>query len=70
MTKIRERLHSEKLLIKEIFFNEGYSKSEGNGIGLYIAKNIINSFGGELEAINREDEGLCMMVKLRLFKDV
>ena len=55
---------------KKHIFKEGFSKSNGNGIGLHIAKNIITSFDGELIASNRNTEGLSMLVKLRLVTHV
>ena len=55
---------------KKHIFKEGFSKSNGNGIGLHIAKNIITSFDGEIIASNRNTEGLSMLVKLRLVKHV
>ena len=55
---------------KKHIFKEGFSKSNGNGIGLHIAKNIITSFDGEIIASNRNTEGLSMLVKLRLVTHV
>lgn len=55
---------------KNNIFNEGFSKSGGNGLGLYVAKNIIKSFDGEVIASNRDKEGLIMTVKLRLLEKV
>ena len=55
---------------KNNIFNEGFSKSGGTGYGLYVAKNIIKSFDGEVIASNRDKEGLIMTVKLRLLEKV
>ena len=55
---------------KNNIFNEGFSKSGGTGLGLYVAKNIIKSFDGEVIASNRDKEGLIMTVKLRLLENV
>ena len=53
---------------KKNIFIKGYSKSSGNGIGLYIAKNIIVSYGGDLYPLDRKGGGLDMVLKLKLLK--
>jgi signal transduction histidine kinase len=52
---------------KNIFFKQ-YSRSNGNGIGLYIAKNIVVSYGGNLYPLDRKGGGLDMVYKLKLLK--
>ena len=49
---------------KSIFLKE-YSKSGGNGIGLYIAKNIVVSYGGNLYPLDRKGGGLDMVYKFK-----
>ena len=53
---------------KKNIFAKGYSKSSGNGIGLYIAKNIIVSYGGHLYPLDRKGGGLDMVFKFKLLK--
>ena len=48
-----------------IFLKE-YSKSGGNGIGLYLAKNIVVSYGGNLYPLDRKGGGLDMVYKFKL----
>ena len=50
---------------KNIFLKE-YSKSGGNGIGLYLAKNIVVSYGGNLYPLDRKGGGLDMVYKFKL----
>ena len=50
---------------KNIFLKE-YSKSNGNGIGLYIAKNIVVSYEGDLYPLDRKGGGLNMVFKFKL----
>ena len=50
--------------IKNKVFNKGFSKSGGNGFGLYVAKDIIDSFGGNLIINNRPEGGTCMIIQL------
>ena len=50
---------------KNIFLKE-YSKSGGNGIGLYLAKNIVVSYGGSLYPLDRKGGGLDMVYKFKL----
>ena len=51
---------------KKVVFKKNYSKSGGTGIGLYIAKNILVSYGGNLYALDREGGGLIMVFKLKI----
>ena len=53
---------------KKNIFLKKYSKSGGNGIGLYIAKNIVVSYGGELFALDRDGGGLKMVFKFKASK--
>ena len=53
---------------KKNIFLKKYSKSGGNGIGLYIAKNIVVSYGGELFALDRDGGGLKMVFKFKVSK--
>lgn len=53
---------------KNKIFLKDFSKSNGNGIGLYIAKNIVVSYGGDLYPIDREGGGLDMVFKFQLLK--
>ncbi len=53
---------------KKNVFTKNYSKSGGTGIGLYIAKTILASYGGDLYAIDREGGGLIMVFKLKISK--
>ena len=54
---------------KKNIFLKKYSKSGGNGIGLYIAKNIVVSYGGQLFALDREGGGLKMVFKLKVSRN-
>ena len=54
---------------KKNIFLKKYSKSGGNGIGLYIAKNIVVSYGGELFALDREGGGLKMVFKFKVSRN-
>ena len=40
------------------------NKEAGSGIGLWLSKNIINRFGGEITAHNAIDGGACFVIKL------
>jgi signal transduction histidine kinase len=40
------------------------NKETGSGIGLWLSKNIINRFGGEITAHNAIDGGACFVIKL------
>jgi C4-dicarboxylate-specific signal transduction histidine kinase len=40
------------------------NKESGSGIGLWLSKNIINRFGGEITAHNAIDGGACFVIKL------
>ena len=53
---------------KKNIFLKKYSKSNGNGIGLYIAKNIVVSYSGELFALDRDGGGLKMVFKFKVSK--
>ena len=53
---------------KKSVFTKNYSKSGGTGIGLYIAKTILASYGGDLYAVDREGGGLIMVFKLKISK--
>ena len=53
---------------KKNIFLKKYSKSSGNGIGLYIAKNIVVSYSGELFALDRDGGGLKMVFKFKVSK--
>ena len=53
---------------KKNIFLKKYSKSSGNGIGLYIAKNIVVSYNGELFALDRDGGGLKMVFKFKVSK--
>lgn len=53
---------------KTNIFLKKYSKSSGNGIGLYIAKNIVTSYSGELFALDRDGGGLKMVFKFKVSK--
>ena len=52
--------------IKKNIFLKEYSKSGGNGIGLYLAKNIVVSYGGSLYPLDRKGGGLDMVYKFKL----
>jgi signal transduction histidine kinase len=39
-------------------------KPAGSGIGLWLSKNIINRFGGEITAHNKSDGGACFVIEL------
>ena len=54
---------------KKSVFKKNYSKSGGTGIGLYIAKKILVSYGGNLYAVDREGGGLIMVFKLKISKN-
>ena len=54
---------------KKNIFLKKYSKSGGNGIGLYIAKNIVVSYGGELFALDREGGGLKIVFKFKVSRN-
>jgi len=45
----------------EAFFS---TKAEGTGMGLAIARNIIDAHGGKLSARNHEEGGACFTVRL------
>ena len=47
--------------IFEIMFSD---KNTGSGIGLWLSKNIINRFGGEITAHNTIDGGACFVIEL------
>lgn len=40
------------------------NKETGSGIGLWLSKNIIDRFGGEIKAHNAIDGGACFVIKL------
>jgi signal transduction histidine kinase len=40
------------------------NKEAGSGIGLWLSKNIINRFGGEISAHNKSDGGACFVIEL------
>ena len=54
---------------KKNIFLKKYSKSGGNGIGLYIAKNIVVSYGGQLFALDREGGGLKIVFKFKVSRN-
>ncbi len=59
---------SEIVHIFERFYRGGNSRSEvkgGTGLGLSIAKWIVDSHGGEIEVLSREDFGSRITIKLR-----
>jgi C4-dicarboxylate-specific signal transduction histidine kinase len=40
------------------------NKEAGSGIGLWLSKNIINRFGGDITAHNNIDGGACFVIQL------
>lgn len=48
----------------KIFSLMASDKAAGSGIGLWLSKNIINRFGGEISAHNTIDGGACFVIKL------
>ena len=51
--------------IKAFIFDEGFSSSDGSGLGLYIARRIVEACGGSIEVEDREGKGAVFVVKLR-----
>lgn len=41
-------------------------KKDGTGLGLWISRSIVERYGGELSAANREGGGACFTVCLRV----
>jgi signal transduction histidine kinase len=39
-------------------------KPAGSGIGLWLSKNIIDRFGGQISAYNPVDGGACFVIEL------
>lgn len=40
------------------------TRSEGTGIGLWLSKNIINQYGGDITARNNPDGGACFIIEM------
>lgn len=47
-------------------YNRVANKREGNGIGLYLVKEIIETSGGRIEVESEEDKGSVFKVYLKL----
>ncbi|GAH16894.1 unnamed protein product, partial [marine sediment metagenome] len=56
----------EKEMLTRIFEPYFSSKDSGTGLGLPIAKKIIEDHGGSIRAYPNEPKGLCILITLRL----
>lgn len=58
--------------ILESIFKEGFTagKSGGSGLGLFIAKRVIESYGGKIFAESNEPSGITFVVSLPYIKEV
>jgi two-component system OmpR family sensor kinase len=54
--------------IFEPFFRSGGNGNDGHGLGLAIARRIIEAHGGTIRASNRSGDGLCVNIALPLTK--
>ena len=54
----------DKKIIFERFYRAGKGKREGYGIGLALAKAIIEKHGGNLFVVNGDSGGACFVVQL------
>lgn len=63
-----EGIEEEKLteIFKRFYQSENASdiRKSGFGLGLSIAKDIVQLHGGEIDAINNADKGICISVKI------
>ncbi len=51
--------------LKNIIFDEGFSTSNSTGLGLYIAKKVIDLLNGEINVYDNEPSGAVFEIKLR-----
>ncbi len=74
---IRMRMNSEKAVVEisddgvgipeELrgkIFDEGFSTGSGSGLGLYIAKTLIENYGGKIEFRERKPRGSTFVIEL------
>ncbi len=54
--------------IKEKIFEEGFTTGEGTGLGLYIAKRILEIFGGEIKVKDNKPSGAIFEIKIPKIK--
>ena len=45
------------------------SKTQGNGLGLYITKQIVNKMNGEISLISKENEGTTFTVIFPIYNE-
>jgi signal transduction histidine kinase len=55
--------------LKEVFEPFFTSKAEGMGMGLSIARTIVEAHHGRISAENRRDGGAIFLIRLPLFRD-
>jgi signal transduction histidine kinase len=48
------------------FRSSAHARKEGSGLGLEIAKRVVESHGGSIEALNVPKGGLCVNIELPL----
>ncbi len=51
--------------LKEMIFEEGFSTSDSTGLGLYIAKKVIDLLNGEIRVYDNEPSGAVFEIRLR-----
>jgi signal transduction histidine kinase len=56
----------EAALMDQLFKPFVTRKKDGTGLGLWISRSIVERYGGELVATNRDGGGACFSVQLRL----
>ncbi|WP_290724075.1 PAS domain S-box protein [Archaeoglobus sp.] len=54
--------------IKEKIFEEGFTKGDGMGLGLYITKRILEIFGGEIKVKDNKPTGAIFEIKIPKIK--
>lgn len=54
--------------LKNKIFEEGFTTGEGTGLGLYIAKRIVDSYGGKIEVKDNKPKGAVFEIKIPKIK--
>lgn len=52
----------------EIIFERGFTTGKGSGLGLYIVKKLVESYGGEIK-VEKADRGAVFVIELPRVKD-